>query len=84
MKKALMVTGLKLKCIWHWAIFYTRARLGIASTPLEGVDPELLGELFEKELDGHVCEVALAIGYHKNGEDWKHGLPRQDFQKKLS
>lgn len=57
-------------------ILHTLARLGIASTPMEGVDPELLGELFEKELDGHICEVALAIGYHKDGEDWNHGLPK--------
>lgn len=55
---------------------HTLARLGIASTPMEGVDPELLGEIFEEELDGHVCEVALAMGYHKDGEDYNHGLPK--------
>ncbi|GAB3483946.1 nitroreductase family protein [Marinomonas epiphytica] len=57
-------------------LLHTLARLGIASTPMEGVDPELIGELFEKELDGHVCEVAVAMGYHKDGEDWNRGLPK--------
>lgn len=57
-------------------LLHTLARLGIASTPMEGVDSELIGELFEKELDGHVCEVAVAMGYHKDGEDWNRGLPK--------
>lgn len=55
---------------------HTLARLGIDSTPMEGVDPTLIGEEFKAELDGHVCEVALAIGYHKDGEDYNHGLPK--------
>ncbi|TOJ98370.1 NAD(P)H-dependent oxidoreductase, partial [Vibrio parahaemolyticus] len=54
----------------------TLARLGIDSTPMEGVDPELIAEEFKDELEGHVCEVALAIGYHKDGEDYNHGLPK--------
>lgn len=57
-------------------VLHTLARLGIASTPMEGVDSELLGDIFEKELDGHICEVALAMGYHKDGEDWNYGLPK--------
>ncbi|GDY25035.1 MULTISPECIES: NAD(P)H-dependent oxidoreductase [unclassified Agarivorans] len=52
------------------------ARLGIASTPMEGVDPALLGEIFEQELNGYVCDFALAIGYHLDGEDYNHGLPK--------
>ncbi|KII76322.1 NAD(P)H-dependent oxidoreductase [Vibrio renipiscarius] len=52
------------------------ARLGIDSTTMEGVDPELLGELFKDELDGHVCEVALSMGYHLDGEDYNHGKPK--------
>jgi len=55
---------------------HTLARLGIASTPMEGVDSALIGELFKDELDGHVCEVALAMGYHKQGEDFNYGLPK--------
>lgn len=55
---------------------HTLARLGIASTPMEGVDSQLIGEIFAEELDGHVCEVALAMGYHKDGEDYNHGLPK--------
>lgn len=54
-------------------LLHTLARLGIDSTPMEGVDPELIGSIFEKELAGHVCEVALAIGYH---QDYNHGLPK--------
>ncbi|MGF1689390.1 NAD(P)H-dependent oxidoreductase [Photobacterium japonica] len=57
-------------------ILHTLARLGIDSTPMEGVDPTLIGEQFSAELDGHVCELALAIGYHKDGEDYNHGLPK--------
>ncbi|MCL9777559.1 nitroreductase family protein [Vibrio methylphosphonaticus] len=52
------------------------ARLGIASTPMEGVDPELLGEIFKDQLDGYVCDFALALGYHKEGEDYNYGLPK--------
>lgn len=55
---------------------HTLARLGIASTPMEGVDAQLLGELFNDELEGHVCEVALAMGYHKEGKDYNFGLPK--------
>lgn len=55
---------------------HTLARLGIDSTPMEGVDPELIGELFKDELNGYVCDVALAMGYHKDGEDYNHGLPK--------
>ncbi len=57
-------------------LLHTLARLGIDSTPMEGVDSQLIGEIFKDELDGHVCEVALAIGYHKSGEDYNHGLPK--------
>lgn len=57
-------------------LLHTLARLGIDSTPMEGVDSQLIGEEFKQELDGHVCEVALAIGYHKESEDYNHGLPK--------
>ncbi|MDE1249226.1 NAD(P)H-dependent oxidoreductase [Vibrio aestuarianus] len=52
------------------------ARLGIASTPMEGVDPEMIGKIFEKELGGYVCEFALAMGYHLEGQDYNYGLPK--------
>ncbi|NOH60719.1 nitroreductase family protein [Vibrio sp. RE88] len=55
---------------------HTLARMGIASTPMEGVDPELIGEEFQEELEGFVCDFALALGYHKDGEDYNHGLPK--------
>jgi len=57
-------------------IMHVLARLGIASTPMEGIDAELIGEAFKDELDGHVCEVALAMGYQKEGEDFNYGLPK--------
>ncbi|TCS43173.1 nitroreductase family protein [Reinekea marinisedimentorum] len=57
-------------------VLHTLARLGIASTPMEGVDAEMMTEMFRDELDGHICEVALAMGYHKDGEDFNHGLPK--------
>lgn len=52
------------------------ARLGIDSTPMEGIDSELVGDIFKKELDGFVCEVALAIGYHHSEEDYNASLPK--------
>ena len=55
---------------------HTVARLGIDSTPMEGVDSELIGEIFKEELGGFVCEVALALGYHLEGEDFNNGLPK--------
>ncbi|QDF66636.1 NAD(P)H-dependent oxidoreductase [Shewanella sp. SNU WT4] len=55
---------------------HTLARMGIASTPMEGVDSALIGELFKEELDGYVCDFALALGYHKDNEDYNYGLPK--------
>lgn len=55
---------------------HTAARLGIASTPMEGVDSQLISEIFADELDGHICEVALALGYHNETEDYNYGLPK--------
>jgi nitroreductase/dihydropteridine reductase len=52
------------------------ARLGIDSTPMEGVDSELIGEIFKDELGGFVCKVALAIGYHHGEEDYNAALPK--------
>lgn len=57
-------------------ILHTLARLGIDSTPMEGVDPTLIGEVFKEELDGHICEVALSMGYHLKSEDYNQGLPK--------
>ena len=57
-------------------VMHVLARLGIASTPMEGVDSELIGQAFEQELDGHVCTVALSMGYRKEGEDYNYGLPK--------
>lgn len=57
-------------------LLHTLARLGIDSTSMEGVDSTLIGEAFKDELGGHVCEVAVAMGYHKDGEDYNHGLPK--------
>ena len=55
---------------------HTVARLGIDSTPMEGIDSELIGEMFKPELDGYVCDVALALGYHLEKEDYNNGLPK--------
>jgi nitroreductase/dihydropteridine reductase len=54
---------------------HTLARLKIDSTPLEGIDTELVNEEFKKELDGYWCDVALAIGYH-HAEDHNAKLPK--------
>ena len=55
---------------------HTVARLNIDATPMEGIDTELIGEIFKPELDGYVCEVALALGYHLEGEDYNYGQPK--------
>ncbi|PYF81059.1 MULTISPECIES: NAD(P)H-dependent oxidoreductase [Marinomonas] len=57
-------------------VMHTAARLGIDSTPMEGVDPELIGEIFSAELEGYQCDVALAIGYHHKDEDYNAALPK--------
>ena len=54
---------------------HTLARLGIDSTPLEGIDVPIVEKEFAKELDGYKCEVALAIGYHHE-EDFNAKLPK--------
>ena len=54
---------------------HTLARLKIDSTPIEGIDTELVNEEFKKELDGYWCDVALAIGYH-HADDFNAKLPK--------
>jgi len=54
---------------------HTLARLKIDSTPIEGIDKELVNEEFKKELGGYCCDVALAIGYH-HAEDANAKLPK--------
>ena len=55
---------------------HTLARLGIDSTCMEGIDTELVAKAFKEELDGYVCELALAIGYHKEHDDYNKRLPK--------
>ncbi len=55
---------------------HTLARLKIDSTPMEGIDTDLVNEEFKKELDGYQCDVALAIGYHHPQEDYNEKLPK--------
>ncbi|MFT6985831.1 MAG: nitroreductase/dihydropteridine reductase [Psychromonas sp.] len=55
---------------------HTLARLHIDSTPMEGVDTQLLNEIFADELAGYECHVALAIGYHHESEDYNAALPK--------
>jgi len=57
------------------------ARLGIDSTPMEGVDSAMMGQVFEKELDGYICDVALVLGYHSPEEDYNAALPKSRFTK---
>lgn len=55
---------------------HTLARLKIDSTPMEGIDIDLVNEEFKNELDGYQCDVALAIGYHHPEEDFNSKLPK--------
>ena len=52
------------------------ARLKIDSTPMEGIDIELVNKEFSEELDGYQCDVALAIGYHHPEDDFNAKLPK--------
>lgn len=55
---------------------HTLARLKIDSTPMEGIDTDLISKEFKKELSGYQCEVALAIGYRHPKEDYNTSLPK--------
>jgi len=55
---------------------HTLARLRIDSTPIEGIDIDLVNEEFKTELKGYQCDVALAIGYHHEEEDFNAKLPK--------
>lgn len=57
------------------------ARLGIDSTPMEGVDPELVGELFAEQLTGYQCDVALAMGYRDDAADYNVPLPKSRLRR---
>lgn len=55
---------------------HTLARLRIDSTPMEGIDTDLVNREFKKELAGYRCDVALAIGYRHPEEDYNANLPK--------
>lgn len=55
---------------------HTLARLKIDSTPMEGIDIDLVNQEFKNELNGYQCDVALAIGYHHPEEDFNSKLPK--------
>ena len=55
---------------------HTLARLKIDSTPLEGIDIDLIAEEFKEELAGYQCDVAMAIGYHHPENDFNAKLPK--------
>jgi nitroreductase/dihydropteridine reductase len=52
------------------------ARLKIDSTPMEGIDVQLVNDEFSQELEGYQCDVALAIGYHHCEDDFNAKLPK--------
>ena len=55
---------------------HTLARLKIDSTPMEGIDTDLVNKEFKMELDGYHCAIALAIGYHHPEDDYNAKLPK--------
>jgi nitroreductase/dihydropteridine reductase len=55
---------------------HTLARLKIDSTTMEGIDIDFVNEAFGGELDGHVCHVALAMGYRLENKDYNAALPK--------
>lgn len=54
---------------------HTLARLQVDATPMEGIDVELISKAFQQELNGYVCHVALAVGYHHR-DDHNAALPK--------
>lgn len=60
---------------------HTLARMGIGSTSMEGVDSEMITEIFGHELNGYVCDFALAIGYSLESEDYNFGKPKARLAK---
>jgi nitroreductase/dihydropteridine reductase len=57
-------------------ILHTLARLNIDSTTMEGIDSARVNKEFAAELDGHVCHVAIAIGYRDESQDYNAKLPK--------
>jgi len=55
---------------------HTLARLRIDSTPLEGIDIDLVNNEFKAELGGYQCDVALAIGYSHSNNDYNAKLAK--------
>lgn len=55
---------------------HTLARLHIDSTPMEGIDSEMISKEFAQELDGYICHVALAIGYRDECLDYNAKSPK--------
>ena len=63
-------------------VLHALSRLKIDSTPMEGVDAELIGEEFAEELgDDYYCSFALAIGYHDDKKDYNRKLPKARMAK---
>ncbi|SJL83780.1 nitroreductase family protein [Vibrio palustris] len=55
---------------------HAAARLGIDSTPMEGVDKQMISQEFAQELQGYECELALSVGYHLPADDYNASLPK--------
>jgi len=55
---------------------HTLARLNIDSTPMEGIDADMVSQEFAAELDGYVSDVALAIGYRDIENDYNIAPPK--------
>ncbi|ETX12522.1 NAD(P)H-dependent flavin reductase [Marinomonas ushuaiensis DSM 15871] len=62
-------------------LMHVLARLKIDSTPLEGIDHELVAEEFANELVGYQCDVALAMGYSDAVNDFNASLPKSRLPK---
>lgn len=62
-------------------LMHVLARLKIDSTPLEGIDQELVAEFFADELVGYECDVALAMGYSDIDNDFNARLPKSRLPK---
>lgn len=61
-------------------LLHTLSRLKIDSTPMEGIDVELVNKEFGKELDGYQCDIALAIGY-SHEKNYNKQLPKSRLSK---
>ncbi|HEY0222292.1 MAG TPA: oxygen-insensitive NAD(P)H nitroreductase [Lactovum miscens] len=63
------------------AVLLGAAELGIDATPIEGVDLQILNKEFDLESQNLSANLVIALGYHKEDEDFNAKLPKSRLDK---